>query len=525
LRGLFCAIALVSAACAPVADPSATPKDPAVTLIADGQQLRLTVPAGATVSQVLARQGISLGPLDRVTPAETAQVATGSLIRVTRGEERFEVERVTVPFERQTIRNEALLEGETRLIQPGMNGEQEVTYRILLEDGRQTIRELVQGVILHSPVSEIVMVGGRSPLPSVPLVGTLAYLTGGNAWAARGSSGARQPLTLSGDLDGRVFALSPDGEWLLFSRRLGGEDRINSLWAVSTGPASPVALELGINNIIHFAEWSPVAPRTFAYSTVEPRTSPPGWQANNDLYLATLGEGGLGLVITPIMGPSAGGLYGWWGPRYAWSADGTRLAIARADSLGIVTLATGTETVLKRVVPFHTTADWVWLPPANWSPDGLVLYTVEHGGSSDAVNPEASQEFHLSAVSTWGGWDIRLASDSGLFAMPLPSPPTASSGGELPHSIAYLQALEPDQSLSSRYRLWVMDRDGSGARSLFQPSGAPGLEPAGQLLAWSPDGSSIALVYQGNLWVVEVATGLAQQLTDDGLASAPRWSR
>ncbi len=435
------------------------------------------------------------------------------------------MERVTVPFERRTIKNEALPEGEARLIQPGMNGEQEVTYRILLEEGRETSREAVQEVILHGPISEIVMVGGRSPLPFVPLVGTLAYLSGGNAWAARGSSGTRRPLTQSGDLDGRAFALSPDGEWLLFSRRTGGEDQINSLWVVSTGPASPEALDLGIYDVIHFAEWSPVAPRTFAYSTVEPRLSPPGWQANNDLYLATLGEEGVGLVITPILGPSAGGLYGWWGARYAWSPEGARLTIARADSLGIVTLATGAETMLKPVIPFHTSDDWVWLPPANWSPDGLVLYTVEHASSSAGVNPEASQEFHLSAVSTWGGWDLRLASDSGLFAMPLPSPPRTSLAGGLPHTIAYLQAIEPDQSLSSHYRLWVMDRDGSGARPLFPPPGAPGVEPAGQNLAWSPDGSSIALVYQGDLWVVEVATGLAQQLTDDGLASEPRWSR
>ena len=53
-------------------------------------------------------------------------------------EEQFEAVRVPVPFERKTVTNEALPAGETRLIQLGVNGEDEITYRITGENGVYT---------------------------------------------------------------------------------------------------------------------------------------------------------------------------------------------------------------------------------------------------------------------------------------------------------------------------------------------------------------------------------------------------
>jgi hypothetical protein len=43
-------------------------------------------------------------------------------------------------------------------------------------------------------------------------------------------------------------------------------------------------------------------------------------------------------------------------------------------------------------------------------------------------------------------------------------------------------------------------------------------------LAWSPDARQIALIYQGNLWVVDAESQVAHQLTLDGGASHPVWT-
>ena len=61
---------------------------------------------------------------------------------------------------------------------------------------------------------------------------------------------------------------------------------------------------------------------------------------------------------------------------------------------------------------------------------------------------------------------------------------------------------------------------------LFPESGAPGLEPQ-QVVWWPPGGDGscqwIALVYQGNLWLVDSSSGAARQVTGDGLVSRIDW--
>jgi Dipeptidyl peptidase IV (DPP IV) N-terminal region len=71
----------------------------------------------------------------------------------------------------------------------------------------------------------------------------------------------------------------------------------------------------------------------------------------------------------------------------------------------------------------------------------------------------------------------------------------------------------------------VMDRDGSNQRPLFPAEGQPGLrgDDLLQPAVWSPDGTRLAISYQGNLWLVDAASAVGQQLTGDGQTSAYDW--
>ena len=86
----------------------------------------------------------------------------GDSIRLKRVEEVFETEQIVIPFERQVVRNETIPEGQTRLVQAGVNGLQEVTYRRILEDGIETSKTAVKTVVLNDALPEIVMVGAQS---------------------------------------------------------------------------------------------------------------------------------------------------------------------------------------------------------------------------------------------------------------------------------------------------------------------------------------------------------------------------
>jgi hypothetical protein len=514
---VWCWIPILLGSCA---SPQVRAPDVTVSLIADNQRRDLQIAPGTTVANVLAQAGITLDTLDRVTPPLYSLIADGSTVRVIRVREAFEVEQVSIPFQRQIVRNEALPPDETRLVQAGEEGLQEITYRILSEDGVETSRTPLRTALLKEPVAEILMIGASSSFATVPIKGALAYLDGGNAWILTQDSGNRFPLVASADLDSRIFSLSPDGQWLLFSRR--DQTHLNALFAVATfGGEQPFPLYLF--DVIHFADWSPVEKRTIAFSTVRPVSVVPGWQANNDLRIVSFNEKKILSEEKILLAANTEGSYSWWGTKFAWSGDGERLAYARPDEVGWISSAGGVRHPLLAFTPYRPQADWIWLPSIRWSPDGAFLITVRHGEPVGPESPETSPAFHLVALPAGGGAPISLFDQAGMFAFPAPGPLQKLSS-EQGYNVAFLLAARPLESDRSKYRLMVCDRDGSNLKAVFPPEGEPGISP-GEVgeAEWSPDGSQIALIYEGNLWIIDLAAGKAHQLTGDGQVTMIDW--
>lgn len=498
--------------------PKATAGTIQVEISADGSTHALSIPPGSTVQQALEMATIQLGTLDRVDPPSYTLLTGGTLVTVIRVVERFEIEEIVIPFDRQTIRNESLPEGETRLLQPGENGLQEITYRILEEEMIEESRTPVKYVIIHEPQPEIVMIGVQATYTPLPIEGRLAYVSGGNAWLIQGNTSNRQPLTLTGDLDGRVARLSPDGQWFLFTRQAEDDQEIiNSLWAISTTDPQAEPINLKAYNIVHFADWVPsTSSLSVVYSSVELNPAPPGWQANNDLIKIPLSSSGRVLREVILLEANAGGQYGWWGTTFIWGSDSAHLAYARADGIGLVNLDEGTLEPLHDIAPFQTLGDWAWVPGLAWGHDNRTLFFVDHGMPLGLESPGASPVFDLIALTGQGGLTLPLASRTGMFAYPSVSPLIEMPNGEIYYQVAYLQAISPLESKDTSYRLMVMDRDGSNHRAIFPMTGEPGLEPQQARLAWSPGADLLGVLYRGDLWIVDVISGLGQRVTGDG---------
>jgi len=513
------------------AAPQATQELIMLNIEVDGKTLTVSVPAGSTVQQALDAADLELAALDRTEPALFTVPAKGDSIRVARVSEEFEVEEVVIPFERQTLRNESLPPGKEHevYLQIGKNGLQEITYRKVFEDGVEVSSNPVRSILISEPVPEILMVGIQTPFVPVGIPGKLIYLRDGNAWLIEETTGNRRAIITTGDLDGRVLALSDDLTWLLFTRSSSETGTINSLWATQLSNAEAELIDLEVPNVIQFADWIPGSNTKIVFSTVEARATAPGWQANNDLNVLTFSFTGWTTDWDVIIEPNSGGLYGWWGTSYAWSPDRKTLAVARPDGIQLVGFLDGIITPLADIVPLLTRGDWAWVPGISWSPDGQILYTVDHVPPPGASNPEESPLFDLAAVPVPGGRLLRIISQAGMFSYPLASPDQIQGDGQGSYQVAYLQAAFPTQSETSRYRLSVMDRDGSNPQALFPPEGNPGITPQRDWGAWSPDplpdsgNYAIALVYQGNLWLVDTVTGQAQQVTGDGLTTRVIW--
>ncbi len=217
-----------------------------------------------------------------------------------------------------------------------------------------------------------------------------------------------------------------------------------------------------------------------------------------------------------LLEANAGGQYGWWGTTFIWGSDSAHLAYARADGIGLVNLDEGTLEPLHDIAPFQTLGDWAWVPGLAWGHDNRTLFFVDHGMPLGLESPGASPVFDLIALTGQGGLTLRLASRTGMFAYPSVSPLIEMPNGEIYYQVAYLQAISPLESKDTSYRLMVMDRDGSNHRAIFPMTGEPGIEPQQVRLAWSPGADLLGVLYRGDLWIVDVISGLGQRVTGDG---------
>jgi len=536
---LVCWFALLLSAFLAVA---CQPRGGQVTVVADGERRAVSV-RQATVGQVLGQAGVVLDKLDRVSPDTWELVRPGDTVVVVRGREEFVEVEEALPFAREIVRNEALPAGEQRLAQKGEPGRVRVTYRLFYADGVEEERAEVRRTVLKEPVDEVVVVGAQGGFAGVPIAGAVAYLSNGNAWIMRETSTSRRPLTSWGDLDGRVLDLSPDGHYLIFTRG-GGSDPaapLNSLWIVTTTVLGEVPVPLGLEDLL-YAEWAPDGER-LAYSTAERSGSRPGWRALNDLRLASFrtqeGEVQIrpaetaaqvrdgrtvtetrpsGLKLTELLPPSSEGAFSWWGAKYAWSPDGKYVAYARPDQIGVVDVALKVPVRLIEFPEYNTYSDWIWTSSLSWSPDGRFIVCTAHKPAGSGVAPEDSPVFDVEVIALDRGVHAGLVRNAGMWAGARWSP--ALGGGE--GAIVYGLAANPHESDRSRYDLYLMDRDGSNPRRLYPPAGQMGLLAPPQV-AWSPDGTQMLLIHGGNLFLLEVHSGLVRQLTGDGGASLPRW--
>ncbi len=519
-------LVMLLAACAPPPPPPVM----VVSLLVDGRNLTYDVREPITVGEFLEQVNVSLGEQDVVSPQLFTQISDGIQITVRRITEETYCEDRDLPYQRRTLVDERLETGAEVLFQPGQNGRERQCFRVMITDGvRGEPVPVGASTVLVSPKEEIVYIGPTTTLDPVEVRGTLAYISGGNAWVMRGSSDTRHPVTNTNDIDPlRGFSLSPDGRMLLITRTTTTDGSFgNQLYIIpDVNAAQPVVLPLRPVNTL-WADWVPGQPNVISYTRAEARLTSPGWGAFNDLWFMTLDtRTGEEVSLRPIIeeSPGRGGPFSWWGRGYAWSPDGQRLAWIHADGIGTVNLDNGElNPPLTQYEVFSPRSDWSWRTTVSWSPDSRLIAAVVHGPPVGSESPERSPVFDIALLDTSGRFVTTLVERAGIWAQPQFSPPSVGSNGNTTHYIAYLKARQPLVSVgdSAEYDLFVADADGSNARRLFPPDGQRGLIQRD--FTWSPDGKQIAIVYLGNLWIIDVVSGVASQVTLDGGASRPVW--
>ena len=501
-----------------------------VRVVADGRERVWQNFEPITVEQFLREPavGIEVGALDRMNPEPWTQIFDGIIITIVRVTEDIECDDVEIPYRQDRRPWEGLEPGEERIGQAGQNGVEQICYRVTSEDGEAQNRVEIERIVTIDPQDEIIYVGPTTLLEPVSVTGTLVYINNGNAWMIRGNSTAKRPLTVTGDLDARVFSLSSDGRQLLIARTNDDEARLsNQLWLIPDISAEPPDILPLTPQDVLYAELVPEETNTISYSTAEPRPAAPGWTALNDLLVMRIDpQTGEHISFREVLDRSTnGGPYGWWGMQYDWSPDGNYLAWIRADSVGLVDLETGDlGAPLLEYAPLQTLSDWSWRTTVSWSMDNSLLVAAIHGPPFGDEPRDKSIIFDIAATAVDGSFTTTVVEKAGIFSGPTYSPQVANPDSPFPRGyLAYLRAREWDESIRGEYDLVIADRDGSNARVIFPSPGQPGLVAQTGELAWSPDGRQLAFIYLDDLWIADVETAIAHQLTQDHGASKPVW--
>jgi len=508
-----------------------------VFLVADGRERTFAYNQPVTVDEFLRDPivGVELNELDRVEPSPFTQITDGLRVTVVRVREETDCVQSEVPYRQRTIPNEALASGEQQVSQAGKNGLLETCFRIIYSDGIESERIQTNVTEIRSPEDEIIWVGPSGEIEPVSLTGTIAYINNRNVWVMRGSSTNKRNLTTTGDIDDRydVFSLSPDGQQLLFGRSTPEAGNLNTLWLIPDTTISTEPFPLIPGNVIS-ASWFPGTENTILYSTAEVRNIAPQVQANNDLWKMRIDPlTGQSLGIDSIIEASNGGLYGWWGTRYKPSPDGQYIAWVQSTQIGLVDQEKGELGLPLISYPlFRTVVDWSWRATLGWSPESNFLVTTIHGEPVGLETAENSPDFDLAMTEINSGTTTELVNASGIWASPTFSPfvEQVNDSSNPVGYVAWLQARDPYNSINGEYDLVLADRDGSNQRIIFPPDGQPGIIAGRSIylnseFTWSPDGRHIALIYEGNLWIVNIETKASHQLTLDGGVTNVVWAR
>jgi resuscitation-promoting factor RpfB len=528
---LFVLFLLLLAACIDRAPEFAGTRRVEVSVTADGQSRAVETEA-TNVRELLEELRIPLTDSDEVTPPPFTPLSDGLQVRVVRISESMETMEQLIPFSRKIVRNEAMsTDDPPRIVQGGKTGLMHITVRITYRDGLEFERQETNATVMEAAQDEIVMIGVGATPGNVTFAGILAYVSGGNSVILRGNTAVPEQLNTGSDLDNRIFSLSPTGSYLLYSRSSSDDDTFNSLWLLSTRRgAQPQPLEL--YNVL-WADWNPalVDELQIAYTTGKATDLLPGWEANNDLWLAgILPQRNEPVAATQII-EAYPATYGWWGGNFAWSPHGRLIAYSYADEIGVIDTEADQGAPqrlrLQSFTEYNTRADWVWVPTFSWSPDGRFLAYARpevQAGAGDNALPD----FDIWAVDVTSGLAIPFAQQTGMWGHPHWSPlvTTPLARENRTSYIAFLRATNPVDSQRSSYTLWLVDRDGSNAHQLYPAVGENSLFARDlRFMSWGPTGLDIAFIYNNALYLLNLESNEARRVTqDDAIVRNPTWA-
>lgn len=132
-----------------------------VTLTADGQKTSFAIYQGS-VADLLSLAQVTLGEDDYTVPSADTKLSENMNVEVFRVEYKEVTEKKTIAFSTTKQNDDTLTVGSQEVITKGVNGEEEITYRVKYVNGKEADKGILLRQTVKEPVAQVVKVGTKA---------------------------------------------------------------------------------------------------------------------------------------------------------------------------------------------------------------------------------------------------------------------------------------------------------------------------------------------------------------------------
>ncbi|MGH3821283.1 MAG: transglycosylase family protein [Pseudonocardiaceae bacterium] len=198
-----------------------------ITLLDGGQPAKEIQSTALSVGDLLTQLGVPLREQDTVTPGRTSPVLPGMTVHVTRVRSEQRSERLLIEPPVKKIKDSGLPIGSVVVEDPGVPGEQIITYVVTLANGKVTDRKRLSVQEVSPARAARVRVGAKrsakaSPVAEGSMWDRLARCESGGNWAANTGNGYYGGL----QFDKATWRAHGGGQYAPYAHQASREEQI-----------------------------------------------------------------------------------------------------------------------------------------------------------------------------------------------------------------------------------------------------------------------------------------------------------
>lgn len=183
--------------------------------LSDGGEEKQVWSTSTTVADFLSQQGITLTELDRVEPNMDESIKEKTLVNVIRVEKVTDVVEEPIKFAVVTKKDQTLAKGSEKTVTSGQEGLVKKEYEVVIENGKEVSRKLINEVTVKEKRDKVVAVGTKTTTQTVSrgsdnvskefYVSSTAYTANCNGCSGKTATG----YNLKANPGAKVIAVDP----------------------------------------------------------------------------------------------------------------------------------------------------------------------------------------------------------------------------------------------------------------------------------------------------------------------------